>query len=180
MATAKITHWSDDSRGQKSMRSVHFPTPHMKRAVQFWGQATLLGDRIWLGYICFKVSNLTPKWRLPETPPKELLEVDTLSNGRCSVQDWSRHMSFILKGSRIWALQAHFTHETDSPWSSHFKYSHWWKRWRQSQFASHYAWRTNGACECKMDVRSTWTSIWHWIDHVSWSLGLFSKSTSWR
>ena len=60
MATAKITHWSDDSRGQKSMRSVHFPTPHMKRAVQFWGQATLLGDRIWLGYICFKVSNLTP------------------------------------------------------------------------------------------------------------------------
>ena len=30
--------------------------------------------------------------------------------------------------------------------------------------------------ECSMDVKFTW----HWMDHVSWSLGLFSKTTSWR
>ena len=35
-------------------------------------------------------------------------------------------------------------------------------------------------CECKMDVKSTWIPTWHQMDHVSWSLGLFSKTTSWR
>jgi hypothetical protein len=39
---------------------------------------------------------------------------------------------------------------------------------------------TNGVCECKMDVKSTWIPTWHQMDHVSWSLGLFSKTTSWR
>ena len=29
--------------------------------------------------------------------------------------------------------------------------------------------------ECKMDVKSTWIPTWHQMDHVSWSLGLFSK-----
>jgi hypothetical protein len=29
-------------------------------------------------------------------------------------------------------------------------------------------------------VNSTWIPTWHRIDHVSWSLGLFSKTTSWR
>jgi hypothetical protein len=38
----------------------------------------------------------------------------------------------------------------------------------------------NGVCECKMDVKSTWIPTWHGMDHVSWSLGLFSKTTSWR
>jgi hypothetical protein len=33
---------------------------------------------------------------------------------------------------------------------------------------------------CKMDVKSTWTPTWHLMDHVSWSLGLFSKTTSRR
>ena len=42
-------------------------------------------------------------------------------------------------------------------------------------WASHYAWGANGVCECKMDVESTWISIWHWMDCVSWSLGLFLK-----
>ena len=41
-------------------------------------------------------------------------------------------------------------------------------------------WRTNGVCECKMDVKFTWIYAWHPMDHVSWSRGLFSKSTSWR
>ena len=76
--------------------------------------------------------------------------------------------------------KGHFTHETESPWLLHCKHSHWWKRWSWSKFASHYAWGTNGVRDCKMDVKSTWTPTWHPMDHVSWSLGLFSKTTSWR
>ena len=34
----------------------------------------------------------------------------------------------------------------------HFKHSRWWKRRSRSKFASHYAWGTNGVCECKMNV----------------------------
>ena len=30
-----------------------------------------------------------------------------------------------------------------------------------------------------MGVKSTWIPTWHWMDHVSWSLGLFSKIASW-
>ena len=37
-----------------------------------------------------------------------------------------------------------------------------------------------GVCECKMDVKSTWISMWHRMDHVSCSLALFSKTPSWR
>jgi hypothetical protein len=70
--------------------------------------------------------------------------------------------------------KAHFTHETESPWPLHFKHSHWWKRRVRSKFASHYAWGTTGACECSMDVKSTWIPTWHPMDHASWSLGLFS------
>ena len=32
-----------------------------------------------------------------------------------------------------------------------------------------------GVCECEMDVKSTWIPMWHQMDHVSWSLGLFLK-----
>jgi hypothetical protein len=74
----------------------------------------------------------------------------------------------------------HFTYETESPWPWHFKHSHRWKRQSWSKFASHYAWGTNWVCECKVDVKSTWISTRHQMDHVSWSLGLFSKTTSWR
>jgi hypothetical protein len=66
------------------------------------------------------------------------------------------------------------------PWPLHFKHSHWWKRRSRSKFASHYAWGTNKVCECKMDVKSTWILTLHRMDRVSWSLGLFSKTTSWR
>ena len=31
-----------------------------------------------------------------------------------------------------------------------------------------------------MDVYSTWIHTWHRLDHVSWSLGLSSNTTSWR
>ena len=50
------------------------------------------------------------------------------------------------------------------------------KRRSRSKFASHYTWGTNEVCEWKMDVMSTWLPTWHWMDHVSWSLGYFRKS----
>ena len=84
----------------------------------------------------------------------------------------SLSMSKLTKG--------HFTHETESPWPLHFKHSCWWKMWSRSKFTSHYAWGTNGICECKMDAKSTWLPKWHRMGHVSWSLGLFSKTTSRR
>ena len=31
-----------------------------------------------------------------------------------------------------------------------------------------------------MDVKSTWIPTWHGMDHVGWSLGRFSKTTSWE
>jgi hypothetical protein len=70
--------------------------------------------------------------------------------------------------------KGHFTHETESPWPLHFKHSHWWKRRSRSNFASHYVWRTNGVCECKMDVKSTWIPTWHQMGRVSWSLQALS------
>jgi hypothetical protein len=57
-----------------------------------------------------------------------------------------------------YAPKAYFTHETESPWLLHFKHSHWLKRRSRSKFASHYAWGTNGVCECKINVKSTWIS----------------------
>ena len=57
--------------------------------------------------------------------------------------------------------EGRFTHETESPWPLHFKHSYWWKRQSRSKFASHYAWGTNGACECKMDVKLTGFLQWH-------------------
>ena len=71
--------------------------------------------------------------------------------------------------------KGHFTHETESPWPIHFKHPQGWKRRSRSKFASHYAWGTNGVCECKMDVKYTWIPTWHQMDHVSWSFGLFLK-----
>ena len=50
----------------------------------------------------------------------------------------------------------------ESPWPLHCKHSHWWKRRSRSEFSSHYAWGTNIVCECKMDVKSTWITTWHW------------------
>jgi hypothetical protein len=71
-------------------------------------------------------------------------------------------------------------HKIESPWPLHSKHSHWSKRRSRSKFPSHYARETDGICECKMDVKSTWVPTWHRMDHVSRSLGLFSKTTSWR
>ena len=82
----------------------------------------------------------------------------------------------------VWTLSSigHFTHKTESPWLLHFEHSHWLKRRSRSKFASHYAWGTNGVCECKMDVMSTWFLTWHQMDRVIGHLDLFSKTTSWR
>ena len=40
--------------------------------------------------------------------------------------------------------------------------------------------RTNRLSECQMNVRCIWISMWHQMDHVSWSLELISKTSSWR
>jgi hypothetical protein len=82
--------------------------------------------------------------------------------------------------SSVSKSKGHFTHQTKSPWPLHFKHSHWWKRQSWSKFPSQYACRSNGGCECKTNVKSTWVPTWHRMDHVSWLLGLFSKTTSWR
>ena len=104
---------------------------------------------------------------------------------------FSRHFPIILncffdKGSpqaigstKEWEDRL-FGDKTASPWPRHFKHSHWWKRRSWSKFAPHYTWGTNGVCECKMDVESTWIPKWHRMDHISSSLGLLSKATSWR
>ena len=89
------------------------------------------------------------------------------------------YQNFTIRVDHVWKdnTKGHFTHKTESLWPLHFKHSRWRSR---SKFASHYAWGTNGVCEYKMDVKSTWLPTWHQMDHVSWSVGLFSKSTSWR
>ena len=60
------------------------------------------------------------------------------------------------------------------------KHSRWWKRRSWSKLSSHYAQGINRVCECKMNVKSTWIPTWHQMNHVSRSLRLFSKTTSWR
>jgi hypothetical protein len=75
----------------------------------------------------------------------------------------------------IGKARGHFRHETESPWPLHFKHSHWWKKRTRCKFASHYK-----VCECKVDVKSTWLPTWHRMDHVSCSLGLFSKTITWK
>ena len=66
----------------------------------------------------------------------------------------------------VMSNEGYFTPKTESPWPLHFKHSHWWKRQSRSKFTSHYTWGTNGVCECKMDVKSTWIPTWHPMDHV--------------
>jgi len=54
--------------------------------------------------------------------------------------------------AHVWSgPYGHFTHKTESPWPSHFKHSHWWRKRSWSKFASHYAWGADGVRECKMD-----------------------------
>ena len=72
-------------------------------------------------------------------------------------------------------FKGHFIHETESPWPLHFKHSRWWKTRSWSKFTSHFPWGTNGVCECKMVVKSTWISTWHQMDRVLWWLRLLSK-----
>ena len=71
--------------------------------------------------------------------------------------------------------KGYFTHETEGPWPLHFKHSHWWERRSRCKLTSRCAWGTNTVSERKMDVKSIWLPTWHRMDHVSWSLGLFSK-----
>ena len=94
---------------------------------------------------------------------------------RAPTMSWSRLLACVRSGPK-----GHFTHAIDNPRPLHFKHSYW-RKWRsQYKSASHYAWGTNIVCGCKMDVKSIWILTWHRMEHVSWSLGLFSKTTSWR
>jgi hypothetical protein len=85
------------------------------------------------------------------------------------------------KSWRIWlrglmVYKGHFTHETESPWPLHLKHSRYGKVGAGPSSLLHTTLEgTNGVCECKMDAKSTWIPTWHQMDHVSWSLGLFSK-----
>jgi hypothetical protein len=97
---------------------------------------------------------------------------------RCPLDGYNNNIiqiSRILSGS-LGCLEGHFTHEIESLWPLHLKHSHWWKRRSRSKFASHYAWGTNGACECKMDVKSTWIPTRRQMDHVPWSLRTIFKN----
>ena len=49
------------------------------------------------------------------------------------------------------------------------------KRRSRSKFASHYAWGTNGVCECRMDVKFTRIPTCNRLDHAFWLLGFFLK-----
>jgi hypothetical protein len=82
-----------------------------------------------------------------ESPPSFLKGECCIPRLSLPSQKWTFHLL-----NFTWA-RWHFTHETESPWPVHFKHSHWRKRWSRSKFASHYAWRTNGVCECKVDVK---------------------------
>ena len=95
-------------------------------------------------------------------------------------KSWWTSTNYFSNSTGSYVTKGHFTHETESPWPLHFKHSHWWKRRSWSRFDSHYTRGTNILCECKMDVKSTWIPTWHRTDHISWSLGLVSKTTSWR
>jgi hypothetical protein len=110
-------------------------------------------------------------------------------NGPCFMVTWTIFQKSPLGGGSDTKhgdegnLNAHnhwfilFLHVWGFAWIAlHFKHSHWWKRRSWSKFTSHYAWGTNGVCDCKTDVKSTWFLTWHWMDHVSWSLGLFFKN----
>ena len=92
---------------------------------------------------------------------------------------WTSTSCFSTSTGASVTSKSHVTHKTESPWPLDLKHSRWWKRRRRSKFASHYARGPNRVCECKMDVKSTWIPTWHQMDRVSWSLGLFSKTTSW-
>jgi hypothetical protein len=83
---------------------------------------------------------------------------------------WSRLLARVWSGPKATLVictiglpvtKDHFPHQIESPWPFHFKHSHWWKSWRRSKFASHYAQGTHGVSDCKMDVESTWILTWH-------------------
>ena len=73
-------------------------------------------------------------------------------------------------------LWGHFTHEIESPWPLHFKYSHWWKRRSRSKFTLQCARGTIRVSERTMDAKFTWMPTWHPIGSCFIFIGLFSKT----
>ena len=77
--------------------------------------------------------------------------------------------------------KGHFTHETESPCPMYFKHLVGGKgRGGPTLLHTPLEGPIEYVGECKMDVNSTWIPTLHQMDHVSWSLGPFLKTTSWR
>jgi hypothetical protein len=55
----------------------------------------------------------------------------------------------------------------------------WWKRWSRSKFDSLHAWGANGGSTWMQDGCKVYVDF-YMASNVSWSLGLFSKTASWR
>ena len=172
---SKISHWSKRSRPSESLHTIRWGPKGPKNFIVDEKSTWVL---TWHQKITF---NGLPKFA--SCPPPRG-RPDANSSKPCHWYEiWkeSRALPFIYSQpmARVWN---HFTHEIDIPWPLHFKHSHWWKRRSRSKFAIHATFEgpTEDACECKMDVKFRWIPTWHRLDHVSWSLGLFSKITSWR
>ena len=87
--------------------------------------------------------------------------------------EWSHAVvTFTLRATSHTRLRARDHHNTSGTLFL------WWIGRSWSKFKVHFTLDgpTEGVCECKMDIKSTWTPAWHRLDHVSWSLGSFSKN----
>jgi hypothetical protein len=81
---------------------------------------------------------LAPKaFTYGKTGPCYNLIIIVCSWGRVGLQPkkgWN-FMQSASRGIDMASRWKHFTHETESPWSLHFKHSHWWKSQSRSMFA---------------------------------------------
>ena len=87
----------------------------------------------------------------PPFPPMKVLEE---YRSRALSLLWEVALTRRLELQSFEADKGHFTHETESPRPIHFKHSLiGGKGGAGPKFASHYTWRTNIICECKMNVK---------------------------
>jgi hypothetical protein len=99
-----------------------------------------------------KFSPITTPIHLSEGPIKQHL------GSFWGIIGWDPH---VCKG--------HFTHKTESPWPSHFKHSHWWKKQSPSKFASKFTLHLR-------DQRSMWMQDGyqvHMDSYMAWNGSCF-------
>ena len=110
-------------------------------------------EECWLGYFIWNRMMISkPTWWNPSLPHK-------FHHTNCSVE-------FTLSLLHRYSGPLH-TRDWE-PVTITFQALSLAKSRSRSKFASQYPWGTNGVCECKMDVKSTWISTCHRTDHVSW------------